>query len=144
MGDRSVVPIPQSRIATLRHNSVLNCIGMLYSIHRSTPHHPTILPTLTGCTRSRTHQQYTIHPFGPGQEKTELRTPPSCGRAFKTSQPVLHECVNQQFLQSDQQISRTTIIAHSTCLWARIHRPGCSVNNPGNSLKRNSPHKVTL
>jgi hypothetical protein len=32
----------------------------------------------------------------------------------------------------DQQISRTTIIAHSTCLWARIHRPGCSVNNPGN------------
>ena len=33
----------------------------------------------------------------------------------------------------DQQIPRTTIIAHSTCLWARIHRPGCSVNNPGNS-----------
>jgi hypothetical protein len=65
--------------------------------------------------------------------KTKLRAPPSYGRAFKTSQPVLHECVNQQFLQSDQQISRTTIIAHSTCLWARIHRPGCSVNNPGNS-----------
>jgi len=71
--------------------------------------------------------------------KTKLRAPPSCGRAFKTSQPVLHECVNQQFLQSNQQISRTTTIAHSTCLWARIPRPGCSVNNPGNLLKTKLP-----
>ena len=30
--------------------------------------------------------------------KTQLRAPPSYGRAFKTSQPVLHECGNQQFL----------------------------------------------
>ena len=71
--------------------------------------------------------------------KTKLRTPPSCGRAFKTSQPALHECVNQQFLQFNQQISRTTTIAHSTCLWARIPRPGCSVNNPGNLLKTKLP-----
>ena len=79
--------------------------------------------------------------------KTQLRAPPSYGRAFKTSQPVLHECGNQQFLLLDQQISRTTIIAHSTCLWARIHRPGCSVNNPGNFLKTKLPsqgHSLVL
>jgi hypothetical protein len=118
---------------------------MLYSTHRSTPHPPTVLPSLTGCTRSRTHQQYTIH-FGPGQENLNC-----VHHLVMGAHSTLHSrfCMNAStsnfyyycalhlfvgaYLSLDQQIFRTTIIAHSTCLWARILRPGCSVNNPGNS-----------
>ena len=106
---------------------------MLYSIHRSTPQFSND-PTNTAWVHSE--------PDSPAVHYTPLQSwsgKLNCvHHLVMGAHSKLHSwfCMNARTSNSfllDQQISRTTIIAHSTCLWARIHRPGCSVNNPGNS-----------
>jgi hypothetical protein len=55
-------------------------------------------PTIIDRVHSEPDSPAIHHTLRSWSGKLKLRAPPSYGRAFNTSQPVLHECVNQQFL----------------------------------------------